>query len=410
MHYLCTGTYQILKSQNRANHAHTNSVTEYTKHMNLYCVATRFGLSHLAELSKQDAQIYERTVSLAEFMNIAEDIFTNFPEVEIWLIQCLKKKMKVALDANKFVFTTHSFLEHIGKVERFNKAVVKCIAEIYAERDMPPTGTSDVVEVRSCLVEKHTGVEYPPSEDGLINVDDSVEEEPFTSMDDLSDERKASPPDYCACADGLPCTEAPLWKPDPPCTEDSPCAEIHDSAVISHGIEESSNWPPSGPPSPHAWSAEENTINAIPIEDDTTNDLTAKLVPSDPIPIECSDNDISKVEKVKKVKKTSAIWWPSFDDSEVPTSSKHRQKTLSKGHGWRSSTLPPPEPEVELPARSQATSDLQEPDVIVVISQDSASPCRQRVIHLEDDSLWSSCPSCRSFVEGVADGVLKTRT
>ena len=151
VHYLHTGTYQTLKLRNVSHDA--KNLAKYTRDMRLYCVTKQCGLASLEELSKQYAETHSQEISFTQMLEVAEKVFKKFPDDEVWFTDCLKKKMRIALEADKFVFTKDNFLDRIGKVKNLDRALVKCIAELYAEKHSHTQEPSCVVE-GSSLPEK----------------------------------------------------------------------------------------------------------------------------------------------------------------------------------------------------------------------------------------------------------------
>lgn len=74
-----------------------------------------------------------------------EMIFKKLPENEIWFTGCLDRCLEAAFEVNKSLFVK-DILDHIGNVKRFDKALVKCIAKIYAGKDA--TGRASMYGLR----------------------------------------------------------------------------------------------------------------------------------------------------------------------------------------------------------------------------------------------------------------------
>ena len=141
VHYLYTGTYQTMKPQtiseagpggaiNPANH----DLLEYRRSVRLYCVARTYGLDELKRLSMHHIEISRDGISIWDVLDITEEAYEKLPDDEVWLTEYLKRKLEDRLGEDKSLFKRPEFHDRIGKVKIFDQALMKIIAEIYAEK------------------------------------------------------------------------------------------------------------------------------------------------------------------------------------------------------------------------------------------------------------------------------------
>ena len=411
VHYLSTGTYHTLELHNLSEHA--MKVAEYNRSVRLYCVTKKYGLSGLEQLSKHYAEIYNKEISLLELLDVAEEAFQSLLDDEVWFTDCLKKKMTAAFEEDKSLFTKPIFLDHIGNVKRFDKALVKCIAEIYAEMDSPTQEPCCEVEAHLCLEEEPVLEELLCSEEPTV---DHYAEEPL-------------------CPEQHPCSEEPA---------DGPCAEEPLSPVASLTLQEllrpEQRLCPEEPADDHYAEGPRfekefaRVVEPASLEDPHFGSLYAaypsfRTVNLRNIPLrrtptsfpkiyppEASDPGIS--EEPKEAQQGNEVKEPGFlEPPEVfcaRTSSKKGKKKKLRSkyskHYSPSPPVPPPVPEIEIAAPTSLESPLllDEPDVNSKILADGTSTCTSRAMHLQEDDHWRTCASCCAFIEGLAERMART--
>lgn len=160
VHYLYTGKYQTLKpraisskppdeaisskpSENAKNPTATSeepgahSLREYRRSVRLYCVARTYGLAGLTYLSICHIEHPQDEISIWNVLDTAQEAYEKLPDDEFWFDSYLRRKLKASLRVDKYLLKKKEFLGRIGKVKKFDQALMKGIAEFYTERAEP---------------------------------------------------------------------------------------------------------------------------------------------------------------------------------------------------------------------------------------------------------------------------------
>lgn len=78
-------------------------------------------------------QLLDSSVSIWDILEIAEEAYRKLPHDEVWFAEYLKGTVRAALRVDKILVTRNEFLCRIGRVKRFDQALMKIVAEIYVE-------------------------------------------------------------------------------------------------------------------------------------------------------------------------------------------------------------------------------------------------------------------------------------
>lgn len=142
VYYLYTGAYQTLKPSPSASEdtagpeangksRNLDRVLEYKRSVRLYCVAKTYGLFRLETLSKVRIESFNAGISIWDTLSIAEEAYKKIPNDAQWFSMYLKEKMQAAIYEDKHLLTRKKFLNCIGRVTEFDKALMKIIAQVY---------------------------------------------------------------------------------------------------------------------------------------------------------------------------------------------------------------------------------------------------------------------------------------
>src|SRR6266516_1935950 len=134
VHYLYTGTYQTLKSQDISGDAKIKRFAEYKRNIGLYCVARMYGLGGLESLTKTNIENLGVGIPIFDLLDIAKDAYYKLSDDEVWFTDYLKAKIKQEFEADKMMFTSPKFIDCFGSVGRFDKALVKILVETCTEK------------------------------------------------------------------------------------------------------------------------------------------------------------------------------------------------------------------------------------------------------------------------------------
>lgn len=145
MHYLYTGEYQTLKSVETSKKTSSDttgqetrsyvpdriSILEYKRSVSLYCIVRTYGLERLVIWSKAQMKLLDGSISIWDILEIAEEAYSKLPHNELWFAEYLKGTMQTALRVDKILPTRNEFLSRIGRVKRFDQALMRIVAKIY---------------------------------------------------------------------------------------------------------------------------------------------------------------------------------------------------------------------------------------------------------------------------------------
>lgn len=161
LHYLYTGTYQTLKprevsvitSDKTTGHKGNNKacdterLLEYKRGVRLYCVAKTYDLCQLEMLSIDQIESFDDVISIWDTLDIAEEAYRKLPDHDWWFTMYLQQKMQAAISKDHHFLTRNKLQGRIGRVARFDKALMMIIAEIYTERNGPVEVPEDDVDI-----------------------------------------------------------------------------------------------------------------------------------------------------------------------------------------------------------------------------------------------------------------------
>lgn len=148
VHYLYTGNYQTLKTKPMPSKAADNdedptatseelgapSLLEYRRSVRLYCVARTYGLVGLKNLALYRIDNPQGGISIWNVLSIAEEAYEKLPDDEVWFTGYLRRKLEAALRVDNYLLKKKTLQDRIGKVKKFDQALMSVIAEIYTER------------------------------------------------------------------------------------------------------------------------------------------------------------------------------------------------------------------------------------------------------------------------------------
>lgn len=151
VHYLYSGKYQTLNpraissnpSDNAKNptatsqEAEAHSLREYRRSVRLYCVAGTYGLAGLSILSIYRIENSQDEISIWNVLDVAQEAYEKLPDDDLWFDGYFRRKLKASLRMDKYLPKREEFLDRIGKVKKFDQALMKGITEFYTERAEP---------------------------------------------------------------------------------------------------------------------------------------------------------------------------------------------------------------------------------------------------------------------------------
>lgn len=132
VHYLYTGTYQTLKPQ--AVVGNIDSTTEYRRSVLIYCAARTYGLDGLILLAKDNMGSSDKGLSIFDILGVAREVYPKLSANETWFPDYIKEKIEAAFELDEALFARESFLDGVGKVAAFDKALMKSVVEIYTSK------------------------------------------------------------------------------------------------------------------------------------------------------------------------------------------------------------------------------------------------------------------------------------
>lgn len=129
MHYLYTGTFQTLQSQDN-----DDKTAQLRRNVLLYCIATNYGLSDLATLGREKIQNTEGEVAIFDTLNIIKKAFQTMLEDDADLTPYIKREIKTAFEIDSGFLEKDTFIELFGEAKHFDRILMRIAAELFTER------------------------------------------------------------------------------------------------------------------------------------------------------------------------------------------------------------------------------------------------------------------------------------
>ena len=247
VHYLYTGTYQILKLPSVSQDART--IARYKRSVNAYFLAKKFGLKGLEVLAERQVACCDGEVSIFDVLDATKEVHQQLSGDGIWLLDLkdyLKKELQAAFRRDETVFATEEFLDRVGNNKEFSRALMKSVVDIYTEKivstaknaenesaasvsppvDLEPAKTvwiEEAVDIKRveepAYVNDFARVGEPDPAEELACEDEPTFMEKHHCMEKLAYTEEPKP------REELPCWEYPAFAEEPPCAEEVPCWE-----------------------------------------------------------------------------------------------------------------------------------------------------------------------------------------
>ncbi|MCJ1347972.1 hypothetical protein MMC31_006202 [Peltigera leucophlebia] len=128
VHYLHTGTYQTLQSQDDGD-----KITELRRNVRLYGVAIKYGLAGLATLAQEKIENI-REVAIFDSLGIIKEAFQTLLEDYAGLNPYIKREIKTAFEIDARLFEKDTFIELFGEAKHFDRILMRIVAELFAEK------------------------------------------------------------------------------------------------------------------------------------------------------------------------------------------------------------------------------------------------------------------------------------
>lgn len=130
VHYLYTGTYQTLQSQDN-----DDKITELRRKVLLYGIAFKYGLAGLAKLARENIQSdAEGEVAIFDVLGILKEAFQTMLEDDAGLTPYIKREIKTAFEIDSGLFEKDTFIELFGEAKHFDRILMRIVAELFAEK------------------------------------------------------------------------------------------------------------------------------------------------------------------------------------------------------------------------------------------------------------------------------------
>ena len=152
VHYLYTGAYQTIKPtdvsavasdsttglEGSGKERKLDRLLEYKRSVRLYCTAKTYGLCRLEALCKIQIESFKASNSIWDTLDIAEEVYKKLPINDTkWFSMYLEGKMQAAINEDKHLLARKKFQDSVGRNMRFDKALLKIIAQIYTGGNGP---------------------------------------------------------------------------------------------------------------------------------------------------------------------------------------------------------------------------------------------------------------------------------
>ncbi len=424
VHYFYTGTYQTLKPRDFSGNIDT--ATEYRRSVLVYCAARKYGLDGLVLHAKGNMGSFDKGLSIFEILGLVREVYPKLPADEVWLPDYLKEKIKAAFEVDETLFTKASFLDCIGKVVAFDRALVKGIVEIYTGKiagvvhkeegvswetpqvvqeaeSAPEPEIEDLAEAESALVSKHQHI---------IESELAVEPAPAdTYAPEPSLEEPAPAEAKPAEADGVEETTAPQEEPS---MEESAAESLAESVPGNDTFET-----PETSLEPIAefkletepeLAAPEDPEEPAGCEEAAPEETPASEGPILATPTPCEKSfthawfGMGKGSKKRKKNKKTQHYLdiaepfaepkpPTCDPStDCPPALADSEPAYDPTIEYTAEAEPVCDSEIELPAEAESAFE----------SEVENSVCAFRAKHLLNGDLWKNCRKCRAIIRQVS--------
>ncbi|KAJ4303494.1 hypothetical protein N0V90_002390 [Kalmusia sp. IMI 367209] len=130
VHFLYTGRYQTLESNNTAE---KGAVAAYKLSTCVYCAAIRYKLSGLAELAQEKITAVGQDLTIFDVLGVArEHAFPILPEDETWFPSYIEGAIKGAVAEDPGLFMKPGFVDQIEGDRKFRQVVMKAIVNTFS--------------------------------------------------------------------------------------------------------------------------------------------------------------------------------------------------------------------------------------------------------------------------------------
>src|SRR5579871_1033538 len=133
IHYLYTNQYQTLAPAATLPEEAKIAIG-FKRSVLAYCAARLCGIEKLEEITKAKIEELSQELSIFDLQKVAKEVSTKLPKKSDWFSAQMNKWIKAALVANDNLLAEERFLEVIGHSAVFDRAVVKCLTEMYGEQ------------------------------------------------------------------------------------------------------------------------------------------------------------------------------------------------------------------------------------------------------------------------------------
>ena len=131
IHYIYTHCYETLGLGSLPDDV--KNTAEFKRSVLAYCAARLCGIVPLEEVTKLKMEEFRHGLSVFDIQRITEEVSSKLPQKNDWFSENIHKWIKDELMADVTTVTGGKLLNTIGKNKLFDRAVVKCIAEMYSE-------------------------------------------------------------------------------------------------------------------------------------------------------------------------------------------------------------------------------------------------------------------------------------
>ena len=132
IHFLYTGQYQTLPLTSLPDEARV--ATEFKRSVLTYCAARVCVIEKLEELAKDKIEELSKGLSVFHLQGVTEEVASKLPRKNDWFSTQMNKWIKEALAGDDTLLSEKRFLNAIGGSAIFDRAVVKCLVEMYREQ------------------------------------------------------------------------------------------------------------------------------------------------------------------------------------------------------------------------------------------------------------------------------------
>jgi hypothetical protein len=131
IHFIYTGRYETLPLGPIPDDA--KKTAEFKRSVLAYCAARLCGIEALEDVTKVKMEEFRLGLSVFDLQHITEEVSSKLPQNNDWYSENLHNWIKDELVAHVTTITEGKLPNTIGRSVLFDRAVVKCIAEMYSE-------------------------------------------------------------------------------------------------------------------------------------------------------------------------------------------------------------------------------------------------------------------------------------